>query len=164
MAHLSRPVHSGTFLVTSVTADRKSLFQVERHADLFLETLQHYRREGYYRLHAFVVMPNHIHLLTTPTGITLERSMQLIKGGFSHRLVSKFPVWQRGFDDRRMRNREEFVAAKDYIHQNPVEAKLVCSPDEYRWSSAWVGLEPATTSGAEAQILTGPDGTAEAVP
>lgn len=114
VAHLSRPVHSGTFLITSVVAERRALFQVERHAQLFLETLQHYRREGLYRLHAFVVMLNHIHLLITPTGITLERSLQLIKGGFSHRLKSNFPVWQRGFDDRRMRTREEFLSAKDY--------------------------------------------------
>ena len=35
-------------------------------AILFWLTLQHYRREGHYKLHAFVVMPDHIHLLLTP--------------------------------------------------------------------------------------------------
>jgi hypothetical protein len=97
-------------------------------------------------------MPNHIHLLITPTGVTLERAMQLIKGGFSHRLKSKITVWQRGFDDRRMRTREEFLSAKDYIHQNPVEARLVVNADEYRWSSAWTGWSQKLTSAAEAEI------------
>lgn len=41
-----------------------------------------------YKIHAFVVMPDHIHLLLTPQDIVLERAMQLIKGGFSHRLAS----------------------------------------------------------------------------
>lgn len=125
--------------------------------------LQHYRREGRYLLHAFVIMPNHIHLLITPTGITLERSMQFIKGSFSHRLRSKFPVWQRGFDDRRMRTQEEFLSAKAYIHQNPVEAKLVMNAGDYRWSSAWIGWDPTVTLGGGAQILPTPDGTSEAV-
>jgi hypothetical protein len=107
-------------------------------------------------------MPNHIHLLITPTGIALERAVQLIKGGFSHRLKSKFPVWQRGFDDRRMRTREEFLAAKAYIHRNPVEAKLVAKSHEYCWSSAWIGWEQAITSAAEAALSSATNGTASA--
>lgn len=39
-----------------------------------------------YLLHEFVVMPDHFHLILTPTGITLERAMQCIKGGFSFQL------------------------------------------------------------------------------
>ena len=49
---------------------------------MFLNTLQHYRHEGCYKLFAFVVMPDHVHLLLTPQGITLERTMQLVKAGF----------------------------------------------------------------------------------
>ena len=62
---------AGTYLVTSVTYERRSLFQVEAHAELFIETLQHYRREGHFKLHAFVVMPDHVHFLITPQEITL---------------------------------------------------------------------------------------------
>jgi putative transposase len=69
----------------------RRLFQVAAKAELFLETLQHYRREGHYKLHAFVVMPDHIHLLLTPQEFALERVIQLIKGGFSHRLASNPP-------------------------------------------------------------------------
>jgi REP element-mobilizing transposase RayT len=61
--------------ITSVTYERRSLFQVDATAELFLETLQHYRREGHYQLHAFVVMPDHVHLLITPLEITVERAI-----------------------------------------------------------------------------------------
>jgi hypothetical protein len=63
-----------------------------------------------------------------------------------------------------MRTREEFLSAKDYIHQNPVEARLVVNADEYRWSSAWTGWSQKLTSAAEAEISSDGDGTAEAVP
>jgi putative transposase len=56
----------GTYFVTSATFGRRRLFQVAVNAELFLETLQHCRRDGHYKLHAFVVMPDHIHLLLTP--------------------------------------------------------------------------------------------------
>jgi putative transposase len=136
-----RPTHSGTFLVTTATYNRRRLFQVIANCDLFVETLQHYRREGHYLLHDFVVMPEHVHLLLTPQDITLERAIQLIKGGFSHRLESKFPVWQRGFTDRRARNREEFLAARRYIHMNPVEERMCENAEDYKWSSAWKGAQ-----------------------
>lgn len=95
------------------------------------------RREGRYLLHAFVAMPDHIHLLLTPRDIPLERAMKLIKGGFSHRLASAHPIWQRGFADRRMRNRADFLTHRDYIHHNPVRARLCQRPEDFRWSSAY---------------------------
>jgi putative transposase len=101
-----------------------------------METLQHYRWLGHFKLHAFVVMPDHVHLLLTPGELALERVVGLIKGGFSHKVGSKSPVWQRGFSDRRMRDRAEFEIRRDYIHQNPVRAKLVKQMRDYPFSSA----------------------------
>ena len=134
------PSHSaghGTHFITTATFNRRRLFQTDANAALFLETLQHYRKEGRYKLHAFVVMPDHVHLLITPEDITIERAMGLIKGGFSHRLASKFPVWQRGFTSRQMRSREEFETRRQYIHQNPVRARIADTPELYRFSSAY---------------------------
>jgi putative transposase len=126
----------GTYFITSRTYNHRRLFQVEANAQLFLETLQQYRREGRYKLHDFVVMPDHIHLLLTPQDITLERTMQFIKGGFSRRHASKFPVWQRGFTDHRIRDRDDFLTHRDYIHHNPVRARLCQTPQDYPYSSA----------------------------
>ena len=118
---------------------------VESYARLFLKTLYHYRREGRFQLHAFVVMLDHAHLLITPAvDITLERAMQFIKGGYSHAVgqeISRREIWQKGFTDHRIRDAQDFAGHLVYIHQNPVMAKLVTDPAEYRYCSAYPGFK-----------------------
>ena len=137
MSTPSRSAGAGTYFVTSATFNHRRLFQIATNAELFLETLQQYRHAGNYKLHAFVVMPDHIHLLLSPQGIALERVMALIKEGFSHQLASKLPVWQRGYTDHRVRDGDEFQMRRQYIHDNPMRAKLVELPGLYPYSSAY---------------------------
>jgi putative transposase len=121
------------------------LFVVENYVRLFLQTLYRYRREGRFQLHAFVIMPEHIHLLFTPANeVTLEHAVQLIKGGYSHALgaiLGKREIWQRGFTDHRIRDEQEYIHHKNYIHQNPFERRLVDDPREYRYCSAYPGFK-----------------------
>ncbi len=128
-----------TYFVTANVLQKKSLFQVEKIARLFIEVMLQYRAEKKYLLHEFVVMPDHFHLIITPTGITMERAMQLIKGGFSFQLNKnlkvKRDVWQPSFMDRRIRDSLEYQKFKDYIWQNPVKRFLVKTPEEYPYSS-----------------------------
>ncbi|HET9405745.1 MAG TPA: transposase [Candidatus Sulfotelmatobacter sp.] len=136
----------GTYFVTFSTSQRRRLFVVENYARLFLQTLYRYRREARYELHAFVVMPEHIHLLLTPANnVTVEHAVQLIKGAYSHALGEilgrKREIWQRGFTDHRIRDEQDFVHHRDYIHQNPVERKLVIDSREYRYCSAFPGFK-----------------------
>jgi len=145
MAIPARTARPGTFFVTTATYNRRRLFQVEANALLLIKTIQHYRKEGKYKLHAFVVMPDHIHLLLTPEAVTLERVIGLIKGGFSRRLGSKMPVWQRGFTDHRIRDAEEFEARRTYIHQNPVRAHLTEEACAYEYSSAFSPKQTTST-------------------
>jgi putative transposase len=70
------------YFITASTFQRRLLFNKEPMARLFVEVLFHYRDHKNYLLHEFVVMPDHFHLLISPA-LSLERSMQLIKGGFS---------------------------------------------------------------------------------
>jgi putative transposase len=112
---------------------------------LFLKTLYVYRRQGRFELHAFVLMPEHVHLLLTPAqSITLERSIQFIKGGYSHALGEglgrKAEVWQRGFTDHRIRDAEDFDIHRGYIHENPVRSGLVNAASDYRYCSAFPGF------------------------
>jgi putative transposase len=137
----------GTYFVTFSTWQRRRLFVVESYAKLFLQTLyHHYRRQGCFQLHAFVLMPEHIHLLLTPAShVTLERALQLIKGGYSHEFGSKVErrkeVWQRGFSDHRIRGPTDFEVHQRYIHQNPVARRMVERPCDYRYSFAFPGFK-----------------------
>jgi putative transposase len=125
-----------TFFITTVTAQRIPIFRRESNANLFLETLAQYRDAGKFLLHEFVVMPDHVHLLITPSPeISLERAVQFIKGGFSHRL-GRGSIWQTGFTNHRVRDCEDCERHGEYIRLNPVRAKLVTRADEYPYSSA----------------------------
>lgn len=131
---------NSTYFLTAGTYNKINILQSDRMADLFCEVMLRYRDAGKLKLHAFVVMPNHIHLLlTVPDGLTLERVMQFIKGGFSFEAGKLFgihsPIWQKSFVDRRVRDASECSRYVDYIHQNPVRAGLICSPGEFVFSS-----------------------------
>jgi putative transposase len=123
------------YFVSTQTAQRQPLFRHERWAKLFEQTLFHYG-ENDYRLHAFVIMPDHIHMLLTPKE-TIEKAVQLIKGGFSFRarkeLVWKFEIWQQGFTDHRIRDEEDWQHHLEYIRQNPVKASLVTGFSNYQY-------------------------------
>ena len=114
----------------------RCLLQSERNATLLIDVMRSLVAEGHFQLHDFVVMPDHLHLLVTVgEGMTIEKAMQLIKGRFSHRLAHEYDhkgeVWQRGFTEAQVMNRESFLQHRNYIAQNPVKAGLVASADEY---------------------------------
>ena len=131
------------YFITASTFQKRSILQSDRMAGLFLEVLLHYRARGNYLLHEFVVMPDHFHLLITPHE-SLERAMQLIKGGFSFQAKRELgfihEIWQPSFYDRRVRDAGEYFAFREYIRQNPGKRGLVRSVEEYPYSSAWPGL------------------------
>jgi putative transposase len=143
----TRDLHPhGTYFVTFSTWERRRLFVVESYVRLFLKTLYGYRKQGRFELHAFVLMPEHVHLLLTPElSITFERSIQFIKGGYSHalgvELGRKSEVWQRGFTDHRIRDAADFDVHRVYIHENPVKRGLVEAASEYRYCSAYPGFK-----------------------
>ena len=61
------------------------------------------------KIYAYVLMPEHVHLLFTPAAdVTLERTIQFIRGGYSHSFGQRFgkhkEVWQKGFTDHRIRD------------------------------------------------------------
>jgi putative transposase len=88
-------------------------------------------------------MPNHFHLLITPT-LALERALQFIKGGFSYRVRKELgftgEIWQPSYYDRRVRDVEAYINFKYYIRQNSVKRGLAKSPEEYPYSSAHPGF------------------------
>ena len=150
MSKLSRPSdptnatgESRRFFVSTQTSGRRPLLQSERMANLLIDVLRNSMRAGKFRVHDFVVMPNHVHILMTVCGVmTLEKAMQLIKGGFSFRankeLGFKGEIWQRGFSDARVTDERSFRQHQQYIDDNPVKAGLANSPEEFLFGSAYL--------------------------
>ena len=108
-----------------------------------------------YELHAFAIMPNHVHLLVTPHVplATLTKSLKGFSARKANQILTRIgPFWQDESYDHVVRNTTEFERIKRYIEQNPVRARLVNKASEYRWSSAaWAtrrspaGLEACPT-------------------
>jgi putative transposase len=127
---------SRIFFTTTNTSMGKRLLQSERNANLLIDVLRSLVAERRFQLHDFVAMPNHVHLLIeVDSGMTIEKAMQLIKGRFSHRLSHEFvfkgEVWQRGFTEVQVMNKQSFEAHRTYIAENPVKAGVAASAEEF---------------------------------
>jgi putative DNA methylase len=92
-----------------------------------------------YKLHAFVVMPNHVHLLATPH-VVAAKWLGPLKGFTGHQadllLGTHGPFWHEESYDRLVRSGTEFDRVLYYIEQNPVKAGLATTAEEFLWSSA----------------------------
>jgi putative transposase len=130
-----------TYFVTTKTGQNRALFKVAEVADIVVNRVFECRDNGAYLLHEFVVMADHLHLLLTPgDATTLEKAMQLIKGGSSfniHQLRSHaMQVWLPGFHDWTIRDSADYQAKREYTRMNPVKARLVERPEDWPYGSA----------------------------
>ena len=106
-----------------------------------------------YALQAFVVMPNHVHLLATPV-LRLDKLTKSLKGITAKRANAMLELtgksfWQEESYDHLVRDELEFNKIRQYIEENPVRAGLVREASEYRWSSAGWGARVRAGSAAE---------------
>jgi REP element-mobilizing transposase RayT len=111
----------------------------------------------FYDLLAWVVMPNHVHLLIDPL-VDVPVLMRWIKGS-SAREANKVlgrtgrPFWQDESFDHYLRNSWEVHRTRGYIENNPVAAGLVGRAEEWRWSSAgWQAESPAPLGSVAARV------------
>jgi REP element-mobilizing transposase RayT len=106
-------------------------------ADMVVEAIK-YNAEvlHHYELHAFVVMPNHVHLLLTPL-IALPKLMRSLKGITAKQAneilgLTGRSFWQEESYDHLVRNGREFEKIQTYIENNPVRASLVSEPHQFQ--------------------------------
>jgi putative DNA methylase len=96
-----------------------------------------------YRLIAWVIMPNHVHLLIeTLEGYSLSEVMHSVKSNTAHEanriLDRKGRFWSVESFDRYIRDARHFRNTVAYIENNPVKAGLCLAPEEWEFSSAFV--------------------------
>lgn len=142
MSRITRRVKQfGVYFVTTDTWQRRQLFLNFEAAGIVLEQLMECRARGFYKLHAFVLMPEHLHMLITPGEESpIEKAVMMIKGGSSFKIRKelnfKFPIWHSGYHDRWIRNVAEYLIRKQYIELNPVKAQLAEKAADYSAGSA----------------------------
>ena len=160
MKRINHPHHAR--YLTFSTYQRLNLFQSPQIRDAFVEQLKITRQRHAFHLYAWVLMPNHAHLLLRePTTGDLTGILRTLKLGLAKRVLDRWveldaPIlsrlddaqrsrrfWQRGGGyDRNIVSDDEFDEKIGYIHMNPVRAGLVQSPQDWKWSSAqwWNGI------------------------
>ncbi|HEY2295963.1 MAG TPA: transposase [Thermoanaerobaculia bacterium] len=116
-----------------------------RIAALVEDSLLHFDGQRY-RMIAWCIMPNHVHgLIETREEWPLASVVQPWKSYTAHIaneiLGRSGTFWFREYHDRFIRDDQHFANAVRYIEINPVKARLVRSPEEWRWSSAWRGRD-----------------------
>jgi REP element-mobilizing transposase RayT len=117
-------------------------------AELVANALRFFAEQRY-QLNAWVVMPNHIHVVMWPLpNYTLSNILQSWKR-FTAREANKLlqrtgqTFWQPESFDHWIRNDEEHARCCSYVMNNPVTARLCQTPEDWRWSSAWRERSPA---------------------
>jgi putative transposase len=117
---------------------RRPLLRPASACQVFEVTLERVRAWYRMSINAYVVMPEHVHLLLhEPERKTLSVVIQMLKQ-IVGRKISKpdaEPFWERRYYDRNIRTVKEFDATMHYIHQNPVKRRLCSRPEDWRWSS-----------------------------
>jgi REP element-mobilizing transposase RayT len=105
------------------------------------KSLHHFDGQRYW-ISAWVVMPNHVHMLLTPNAKwPLSQILQSFKSYTSHEankiLGRRGQFWMEDYFDRYVRDKKHFAGAIRYIENNPVKARLCRKPEDWPFSSAW---------------------------
>ena len=134
-----------TFLQHDTHLDRSDFGPVwlgdPRVASMLTAALQHGETaRQFYNLHAWVIMPNHVHVVLEPQ-VAMPGIMRWLKGRtarMANRILGRtgMQFWQEESFDHWVRSEEELQAAVNYVEENPVKAGLVETKEQWAWPSA----------------------------
>jgi putative transposase len=143
-SELKRLHHSGqSHFVTFACYKRRPHLEGAEACEVLVAALERARVGFQFRVYGFAVMPEHVHLLISePERGTVANAIQSLKISSSMRTAAhrerngqRFPLWQKRYYDRNIRDYDEFVEKLRYIHRNPVTRGLVERAEEWKWSS-----------------------------
>ena len=137
-SNLERFQQSGQshFLTFSCYHKRQLLAEPER-KQLFEEALERVRKAFELYLYGYVIMPDHVHLLTAePRHKTLSDAVKSLKQSVARRLIGEADhFWQKRYYDFNVRDEQQFSEKLRYVHRNPVTRGLCERPEDWAWSS-----------------------------
>jgi putative transposase len=117
---------------------RQPFLHTPQAKDTVQEILEQTRKQQGLCIAAYVLMPEHVHLLTDePSTGTVATFLQILKQLTSRQLKSpdQQQFWQRRYYDFNVSSNAKYIEKIQYIHHNPVKRGLVTQPEDYRWSS-----------------------------
>ena len=126
-----------THFVTFCCYHRRPLLCTDASRRTFEVSLERVHRNFKLRVFAYVLMPEHVHLLLSePDRGLLADVLKSLKQGVSRRLVGNAEhFWQKRYYDFNIRHYPQFVEKLKYIHRNPVRRGLCLRPEDWPWSS-----------------------------
>ena len=151
MARSVRIEYAGAFYHVMARGNcRQAIFRDEEDRGRFVQTLGEACAMTGWRVHAWVLLSNHYHLMLETPEANLVAGMQWLQNTLTRRFNVRHRAWGRVFGDRYkavlVEGREGFYyeTLMDYIHLNPVRARLVRVTKgegilDYQWSSLVMG-------------------------
>lgn len=145
------------YYLTSVAKSRLPIFRSDTLKQITCSPLDEARRSGGFALYAYVIMPDHLHVITDSV-LKPARTLQFINGIISRRVIGylkeqeftsslrklqhqsgprgyRYSLWDHHPDARLLLSEKMLMQRVHYTHQNPVRARLVEQANDYRWSS-----------------------------
>jgi putative transposase len=149
---------SPALYITIVTKDRLPVFRTDQMKELLCRAIDEARKSAGFLLFAYVIMWDHMHLLTSRPSTT-SNVLRVLKGLTARRLIDhlqeknhfsslaklqhqkrdrnhRYSLWQIEKNVLPIFSEGMFMEKVNYIHRNPVRAGLCERPEEYQWSSA----------------------------
>ena len=130
---------SGLYHVVLRGINKQVIFECEDDYIVFLNTLRRYREKADYRIFAYCLMSNHVHILmktgTESVSLALKRICCSYVYWYNQKYERSGHLFQSRFHSEPVESRRYLLAVLRYIHLNPVKAELVTAPENYRWSS-----------------------------
>jgi putative transposase len=120
--------------------DRQAIVRDEEDCQRFIAWLKECAKFYRVAVHAYVLMPNHVHLLATPIdkeGLAqmMQRLGRYYVPWFNHKYQRYGGLFQGRFRTSLIDTEQYFLACSRYIELNPVRAHIVANPLDYAWSS-----------------------------
>lgn len=139
--------------------NQQRIFEDSEDNEKFLEVLKDCKEISNYKIYAFCLMGNHLHLLMKVENETLEQIFKRIGGRYVYWYNAKYCRVGHLFQDRYKSEPVEddcyFLAVLRYIHQNPVKAGLVNTIKEYTYSSYHFYMEPKGNQLVDIDLIMG---------
>ena len=140
---MSRPLRimypNAFYHVMNRGSGRQCIFTHDDHFNIFLDLLVDVNARYQLEIHAYCLMNNHYHLLVCTPIPNLSEIMRFINGSFTQKINrlnrTDGPIFRGRYKAILVEKDNYLLELSRYIHLNPVSAKIVNYPEEYKWSS-----------------------------